>query len=133
MVTGVSHSLFYKLCLLAGSIDAGKLLCGWSKKLHVISHLPYAGSKNGWSTCARHKERKTITFSVLFRRAFFNSLRSAMTLVQPSEVQNLPQRPSSFHFSSFQSLKNKNFQYNSLLYNLSSVVLWARSVRQAKV
>lgn len=47
MVTGVSHSLFYKLCLLAGSIDAGKLLCGLSKKLHVISHLPYAGSKNG--------------------------------------------------------------------------------------
>lgn len=32
------------------------------KKLHVISHLPYAGSKNGWNTCVGQDEKKQLLF-----------------------------------------------------------------------
>lgn len=32
------------------------------KKLHVISYLPYAGSKNEWSICIRQDEKKQLRF-----------------------------------------------------------------------
>lgn len=77
--------------------------------------------KMGESICTKHEERKTITFSVSFRRAFIYSLRSDMALVWSSEMQNLPQRPSGFHFSSFQSLKKRFF---STTHSCTIFLLW---------